>query len=278
MKKLLLLIFMFICLTAYTQNKKAIKLFDKGVIAFNEKRFKEADSLFALSLKMEPNADTYFNLAAVKNELGDRCGFCENINKSISFGNTDAVALYIKNCIKNDTLYYKNIKEPNVVFYCIKSDHICLKNKFYYVYKEYQEKGQKKSGSFYVDTNMIKVTELISPNCEIEKFFKENMPYSVVEEMPYFPEGDEARIKFITENLVYPAKSKYNNIQGTVYVTFIIEPDGTINDVKILRGIGGGCDEECIRIIKLMPKWIPGKLNGKPVRVQYNLPIKFTLN
>jgi protein TonB len=71
--------------------------------------------------------------------------------------------------------------------------------------------------------------------------------------------------------------AKESGIQGTVYVTFVVEKDGSITDVRVLRGIGGGCDEEAVRVVKNSPKWSPGKQRGKPVRVQYNLPVKFIL-
>ncbi|MEZ5083006.1 MAG: energy transducer TonB [Bacteroidales bacterium] len=72
--------------------------------------------------------------------------------------------------------------------------------------------------------------------------------------------------------------ARESGIQGRVFVTFVVERDGNITDVKILRGIGGGCDEEALRVIKNMPKWTPGKQRGKPVRVQFNMPIMFKLN
>ena len=71
--------------------------------------------------------------------------------------------------------------------------------------------------------------------------------------------------------------ARESGIQGTVYVTFVVEPSGNVSDVRVLRGIGGGCDEEAIRVIQSMPKWTPGKQRGKSVRVQFNMPIKFTL-
>jgi len=72
--------------------------------------------------------------------------------------------------------------------------------------------------------------------------------------------------------------ARESGIEGTVYVTFVIERDGSVTDVKILRSIGGGCDDEAIRVVRNMPKWEPGKQRGKPVRVQFNMPIKFTLS
>lgn len=101
--------------------------------------------------------------------------------------------------------------------------------------------------------------------------------FTVVEESPQYPGGEELRLKFLAENLYYPQAAREASVQGTVYITFVVEADGTITDIRVLRGIGKGCDEEALRVIKLMPKWLPGKQRGKPVRVQYNLPIKFSL-
>ncbi len=102
--------------------------------------------------------------------------------------------------------------------------------------------------------------------------------YTVVEEMPTFPGGDEARIKFLCDNIKYPLMAKQAGIQGNVYLTFIIDEKGRVTDVKVLRGIGGGCDEEAVRVVKMSPPWNAGRIDGKPVRVQFNMPIKFTLN
>ncbi len=71
--------------------------------------------------------------------------------------------------------------------------------------------------------------------------------------------------------------ARESGIQGRVYVTFVVETNGSITDVRLLRGIGGGCDEEAIRVVKMMSKWTPGKQRGKPVRVQFNLPVRFVL-
>jgi protein TonB len=102
-------------------------------------------------------------------------------------------------------------------------------------------------------------------------------PFTVVEEMPGFPGGDAEMYKFITTTIKYPEEAKELGIQGKVFVNFVVEADGSISDVRLIRGIGGGCDEEAIRVVKAMPKWIAGKQRGVPVRVYFNLPIKFTL-
>ena len=102
--------------------------------------------------------------------------------------------------------------------------------------------------------------------------------FTVVENDPEFPGGMDALRKFIQKNLQYPQLARENGIEGKVYVTFVVETDGSISNIKILRDIGGGCGAEAVRIVKLMPKWKPGTQRGKPVRVQYNLPIMFNLN
>ena len=101
--------------------------------------------------------------------------------------------------------------------------------------------------------------------------------YNVVEVDPEFPGGIEALYKYLAENITYPQQAKDSGIQGRVYVTFVVEKDGSITGAEVLRGIGGGCDEEALRVVNAMPKWTPGKQLGEPVRVQFNLPVVFKL-
>lgn len=97
------------------------------------------------------------------------------------------------------------------------------------------------------------------------------------EMMPEFPGGEQAMIKFVSENVQYPEEAKEKEISGRVLVGFIVEKDGSISDVKVVKGIGGGCDEEAVRVVKAMPQWKPGKEKGKPVRVSYMMPFTFKL-
>lgn len=102
--------------------------------------------------------------------------------------------------------------------------------------------------------------------------------FTVVEEMPKYPGGKDAMYKFMSENIKYPETAQKEGISGTVFVTFVVEKDGRVNDVKLLRGVDASLDKEAMRVIKMMPNWKPGKQSGKAVRVQYNLPVKFTLD
>lgn len=101
--------------------------------------------------------------------------------------------------------------------------------------------------------------------------------FQVVEVDPEFPGGIEALIKYLSENIKYPEQAKKDKIQGKVYISFVVEKDGSVADAKVLRGIGGGCDEEALRVVNAMPKWTPGKQRNTPVRVQFNLPVVFKL-
>ena len=101
--------------------------------------------------------------------------------------------------------------------------------------------------------------------------------YQIVEEIPKFPGGESALMEYVSKNVVYPEEAKEKEIQGRVFIGFVVEKDGSIGEVKVLRGIGGGCDEEAVRVIKGMPKWKPGMQKGKPVRVSYQIPIMFKL-
>jgi len=121
------------------------------------------------------------------------------------------------------------------------------------------------------------IEEYIPIEFEEEESADEQQIFMVVEAMPNFPGGETALHKYLAENIKYPQMAKESGIQGRVFVTFVVEREGSVTDVKVLRGIGGGCDEEAVRVVKNMPKWTPGKQRGKPVRVQFNLPVKFTL-
>lgn len=101
--------------------------------------------------------------------------------------------------------------------------------------------------------------------------------YMIVDEMPEFPGGDTSLVQFIADNTKYPAEAKEKGIKGPVFVNFIVEPDGSVSDIRVVRGIGGGCDEEAVRVVESMPKWKPGMQNGEVVRVSYNVPVNFRL-
>jgi len=279
MKKAFLLILLFVSITAYSQDKKAKKYFDKACKAYNKKDYKTADSLFLLSAKLYPDKATYLNLALTKEKLGEHCISCYYLITALKYGDNNALELYKKNCQKNDTTIYQKVKEKNVSYFYIKSEEQCTKKKSFTICKKFV--GNSFVYSFVIlsnDSFSYKENDFLTPDFEIEKVPQENIAYILSDKMPSFPDGENARLNFIIDNIRYPLDAKEANIQGTVYVTFIVEADGSITNIDLLRGIGGGCDEEAIKVVKMMPNWIPGKVDGKNVRFKFNMPIKFTLN
>jgi protein TonB len=101
--------------------------------------------------------------------------------------------------------------------------------------------------------------------------------FDMVDEFPEFPGGIEAWGNFMKNNLKYPESAKDKGIEGTVYITFIINKDGSVSDAEILRGIGGGCDKEALRVVNASPNWNPGKKDGKIVRSRMRLPVQYAL-
>lgn len=126
------------------------------------------------------------------------------------------------------------------------------------------------------DANLV-YTPVLRPVLTDEKPELNDDVFTVVEKAPEFPGGEKEMLRFIGEHIAYPREAREIGATGTVYVTFVIEKDGSVSNVKVLRGIGFGCDEEAMRVISLMPKWSPGMQRTKPVRVSFNIPIAFKL-
>ena len=122
-------------------------------------------------------------------------------------------------------------------------------------------------------------TEVVEEVIEIEKPNDNSTEriYTWTEEMPMFPGGDIKLMKFFAENLVYPEIAKRAGVEGKVILSFVVDKNGKIVDISILKRIGAGCDEEAIRVLKMMPDWIPGKQNGIPVLTRINIPVVFKL-
>lgn len=110
-----------------------------------------------------------------------------------------------------------------------------------------------------------------------EEVVEDNTVFEFLEEMPEFPGGQAAMMKWLGEHVNYPTIASENNIQGRVMVSFIVERDGSVSDVKILRGVDPSLDKEAMRLVSSMPKWKPGMQTGKPVRARFNIPVTFRL-
>ena len=101
--------------------------------------------------------------------------------------------------------------------------------------------------------------------------------FQVVEQMPEFPGGMDALMKYFNKNIKYPSQAAENNIQGRVMISFVVNKDGSIVDPQVIKSVDASLDKEAMRVVKAMPKWNPGKQRGKPVRVKYTVPVMFRL-
>ncbi|MCB2221531.1 MAG: energy transducer TonB [Bacteroidetes bacterium] len=134
--------------------------------------------------------------------------------------------------------------------------------------------AQGKNENAMRDEPQVATSQKSSPTLkrtENEHFF------TLVDQMPQFPGGTDALMNYLSNHIQYPADAARMNIQGTVLISFIVEKDGNIASAKVIRGIGGGCDEEALRVIRSMPQWQPALKDNKPIRVLFNLPITFRM-
>ena len=145
------------------------------------------------------------------------------------------------------------------------------------------QKSDKAVGAFTVEGNdevggaVLKAKEDIAAPEPPKHVVEETKIFTVVEQMPMYPGGDAALMGYLRDNIHYPTVAAENGVQGRVVVGFVVERDGSITDVKILRGVDPSLDREAMRVVKSMPRWNPGKQNGSAVRVKYQVPVSFRL-
>ncbi|MEO6283884.1 MAG: M56 family metallopeptidase [Dyadobacter sp.] len=164
-----------------------------------------------------------------------------------------------------------------------------IKNRIQMIYKNRTSKWLLSTYVFSVA--MIGTAAILIAGCEGKEYneltfekkvlTKEDLAnkpiFTVVEEQPEFPGGIQEMYKFLGENIKYPEKATRANVSGRVFLSFVVTEDGAIGDIQVLKGLGFDCDEEAVRVLSKFPKWTPGKQNGIPVNVRYNLPINFQL-
>lgn len=145
------------------------------------------------------------------------------------------------------------------------------------------QKSDKAVGAFTVEGNdevggaVLKAKEDIAAPEPPKHVVEETKIFTVVEQMPMYPGGDAALMSYLRDNIKYPTVAAENGVQGRVVVGFVVERDGSITDVNILRGVDPSLDREAMRVVKSMPRWNPGKQNGSAVRVKYQVPVSFRL-
>ncbi len=124
-----------------------------------------------------------------------------------------------------------------------------------------------------IDENPTELQVVEAPKVVEEKTYE----MFDIQKAPSFPGGEQELLKFLNQNIKYPPLARENNIQGVVALTFVVNKDGSVSDVNIVKDIGGGCGKEAVRVVNSMPKWVPGEANGHPVKVRFTLPVRFRL-
>ena len=232
--------------------------YNKATQAANAGKYQEAIGFYSLSIIEHPTTDAYFDRSSVYDLLKDSCSACKDLLSAAELGDKEAETLYHKKCSRT----YKLSKVPD-----------SLKVRFYKIAEVTYHYNTCSPTYFrdiiYTDKNKSESTETT--------FYSPDSVYSYISTFPEFVGGEKARNRFVANNLKYPEIAVRDRIQGTVYLSFIVQQDGSVNDIKVIRGIGGGCDEEAVRVVSLMPRWIPGTQNGKPVNVLFYMPVFFKL-
>lgn len=257
--ELLVLLSIFSC----SDSTDPIKNYERGVKAFNSNNFEKAIKLFSLSINSNPTLEAYSYRAESYLSLGDTCNYCLDLLKIEE--NPDWLIL--------DNLAYFDYD-------------LCEHTVISYEIPDSLKKAHPSIDHFkitYYRCSSDSILEIVSKNEDFTwsndiSDIQDEPLFNISEKMPEFIGGDAARNKYFETNINYPETARLKGIEGTVYVSFIVNTDGSISSAKLLKGIDSGCDEEALRLIRNMPKWKPGTQSGKKVRVRFNLPVHFKLS
>ncbi len=233
--------------TIFAQKKeKSTQLIEKGKQLYNEGKYNQAIKALLQSVNKIPNSEAFLYIGKCCFQMKDTCTGCKYLSSAFKQGATDDVNEYFNQVCFHRTRIHDTVS---------------------YVQQRFLEYSY----------SIIEYSPCL--NMSYQKMYDSsgNILDSVCIIMPEFYGGDEARNQFLAKYIIYPKNATENGIQGTVYVSFIVDSNGKISEIKILSGIGGGCDEEVIRVVKLMPKWKPGTANGKPVKIIFHMPVYFKL-
>jgi len=244
-KSFFLLLTFFLTLYIYGQPGNSIQNYQLGTKALEDKRYQDAISFLTLSIEEKPTANSYFNRSVAYYYLGDSCKFCLDLHNASMLLDEESEKLYSKKCTFSDT-----------VKLAVDS-----------IYEEFP-------GYSYTRRTFSKCAEEAS----CFHYNQKGQPImSIYVVLPEFPGGENARNMFMANNIVYPEKATRNGIQGIVYISFYVDTDGTIADIKVLLSPSDILSNEAIKVVKMMPKWKPGTRKGKPFKVLFNMPVSFIL-
>lgn len=145
-------------------------------------------------------------------------------------------------------------------------------------YSYYKSRGLSEDRKFKISFKLLGCNEGRITKKSVEgRMLTTGNVFDVVEQMPSFPGGPSALMKYLNDNIKYPAEAQENGVQGRVTISFIVNTDGSLSNAHVTRSLDPSLDREAVRVVKSMPRWVPGKHNGKFVRVSYNVPVSFRL-
>lgn len=251
--------FLMVCfsLTSYSQNLKYQLYLNEGIQELNLGNFLKADSLFDASFDIYPHKDAYFNKALSQLSQNNQCGFCDNLYMASFYDDQEADSLYNMYCVKKQMLF-QSPYDSLFPLYANKKYEIIEKDNC----------GKRIQIQFFDEKDsMIASLKIIN-----KRYYYSNLSYNAE-----YPGGDEMLNKFLENNIVYPQIAKDNDIQGRVYLSFIVGEEGLVRDVNIVIGVNKFLDNEALRVLRLIPKWIPATKNGVPVFEVRTLNIDFSL-
>ncbi len=236
---------------------RSIGLSKQGAEFIKMKNYKLAERYLTLSINLNPIRDSYYNRAIARINQENFIGFCEDLKSASGLGDEEAVKLLQEKCYKSDTLYFN---QDSMI--CKKDEHS---------YSMYYRKSKFSDYKFIMYRNNKDSIKLAYTDENNERI------YSHVDTFPKMGTEKNEFYNFLAKNIRYPPLMKEKGIQGTVYVSFIVETDGSISDIDIIESPDEMLSEEVLRLLKQMPTWKPAIYRGIPIKFELVLPIRFSL-
>jgi len=238
----------------------ALNAYEKAVNYFKEGKLEEADSLFSISLDLEPNVDAFYNKAIVNKKLGNTGIYCANIEYAKILEDKESARLFCNDCATIDS------------FYVTESYKKALPENYFYKLKFMQSKYSSYLEFYrYTNNNKMDLSYYVRDKDTVYTFIPEKLMQPYVDTIMKY-------INYVYNRyLQYPQKEKQSGIQGIIYIRFNVNKEGRVENVKVIRSHSDGLAEEAVRIIYLLPKLKPFIYQGQPVKLELSLPVRFSL-
>lgn len=242
--------------TLHAQTIHPDSLYRMGMRAHNNNKYALADSLYTASIALKANPKVYVSRAHLKDRMKNPCAMCEDLAKASSMYYKEASYEYYDKCGKTDTVYYNRYSKP------------CQRDSARSMEMVYKAKHCSSPIRIHTDLYFQEFTSNVY-------FADTHEVFSIVDSMPVFPGGTIAYAKYIYTNIKVPDVVNAKAMKGKVYVKFVVTNEGDVKDVEVVKPMKDcpECSIEVVRLIRNMPKWQPGTIQGKPVSVHMILPI-----